>query len=221
MIVDDGVVRYDLHRHEHGAPTGTVLLPPHIAHRAGPRRLTGSTRGCSISTADVVDTALAGRSSTSRRCPTTCSTCGWTSAPRPRGPGGALEAESRLALITDRIARWLDRPPPAGPPGLAGALRDLLDSRLATASRCARRGRCCTRARPISCAASAASSGFRRTGTSWQAGGSGPPPAARRRADRGCRGSGRLPRPVPPAPPLHPLLGITPRRFATGAERDR
>ena len=33
MIVDDGVVRFDLHRHERGAPTGTVLLlPPHIAH---------------------------------------------------------------------------------------------------------------------------------------------------------------------------------------------
>jgi AraC-like DNA-binding protein len=46
-------------------------------------------------------------------------------------PGGALEAESRLALIGDRIHRGLGRAPPPGPPGLAGALRDLLDSRLA------------------------------------------------------------------------------------------
>jgi hypothetical protein len=46
-------------------------------------------------------------------------------------PAGALEAESRLALIADRIARRLGRTARPGPPGLAGALRDLLDARLA------------------------------------------------------------------------------------------
>ena len=33
LVVDQGVIRYDLHRHEHGAlPTVVTLLPPHVAH---------------------------------------------------------------------------------------------------------------------------------------------------------------------------------------------
>ena len=62
MIVDDGVMRYDLHRHERGAPTGPfLLLPPHIAHTgrsATPARL---PQEGALSRAEVVDTALAGR----------------------------------------------------------------------------------------------------------------------------------------------------------------
>ena len=37
LIVDDGAVRYDLERHEHGTPHDTVtLLPPHVPHNGSP-----------------------------------------------------------------------------------------------------------------------------------------------------------------------------------------
>ena len=62
MIVDDGVVRYDLHRHEHGAPTGTVLLlPPHIAHTGRSATAHGFRKRVLYLDPDVVDTASAGR----------------------------------------------------------------------------------------------------------------------------------------------------------------
>ena len=33
LVVDQGMIRYDLHRHEHGAlRTAVTLLPPHVAH---------------------------------------------------------------------------------------------------------------------------------------------------------------------------------------------
>ena len=33
LVIDQGVIRYDLHRHEHGAlRTAVTLLPPHVAH---------------------------------------------------------------------------------------------------------------------------------------------------------------------------------------------
>ena len=138
MVVDHGVVRYDLHRHEHGAPTGTVLLlPPHIAHTGRAATASGFRKRVLYLDADVVDTALAGRVVDE---PTLADGPLRTRLDqlhhvldehRVVEHGGALEAESRLALIVDRIARRLGRPAPPGPPGLAGALRDLLDSRLA------------------------------------------------------------------------------------------
>ena len=133
MIVDDGVVRYDLHRHEHGAPTGTVLLlPPHIAHTGRSATPHGFRKRVLYLEADVVDTALAGRVVDEPTLPDDLLHLRLDQLHRVlEDPGGAFEAESRLALITDRIARRLDRSAPPGPPGLAGALRDLLDSRLA------------------------------------------------------------------------------------------
>jgi AraC-like DNA-binding protein len=132
MIVDDGVVRYDLHRHERGAPTGTVLLlPPHIAHTGRAATDRGFQKRVLYLDVDVVDTALAGRIVDE---PTLSDDLLRAQLDRLHRvlnePGGALEAESRLALIGDRIAHRFGRPPPPGPPGLAGVLRELLDDRL-------------------------------------------------------------------------------------------
>jgi AraC-like DNA-binding protein len=133
MIVDDGAVRYDLHRHERGAPSGTVvLLPPDIAHTDRSATPAGFRKRVLYLDADVVDTALAGRVVDE---PTLADDLLHTRLDQLHRvldePDGALEAESRLALIGDRIARRLGRPPSPRPPGLAQALRDLLDSRLA------------------------------------------------------------------------------------------
>ncbi len=133
MIVDDGVVRYDLHRHEHGAPTGTVLLlPPHIAHTGRSATPHGFHKRV-LSRGRRRGHALTGRVVDEPTLPDDLLHLRLDHLHRVlEDPGGVLEAESRLALIADRIARRLDRPAPLGPPGLAGALRDLLDSRLAT-----------------------------------------------------------------------------------------
>jgi AraC-like DNA-binding protein len=132
MVVDDGVIRYDLHRHEHGAPTGTVLLlPPHIAHTGRAATAHGFRKRVLYLESDVVDTTLAGRVVDE---PTLLDDLLHRRLDQLHRsldePGGALEAESRLALITDRIARRFGMPAPSGPPGLAGELRDLLDARL-------------------------------------------------------------------------------------------
>jgi hypothetical protein len=51
LVVDQGVIRYDLHRHEHGAlPTVVTLLPPHVRTPAGRPPSTASASGCSTST---------------------------------------------------------------------------------------------------------------------------------------------------------------------------
>ena len=131
MVVDDGVVRYDLHRHEHGAPRGTVLLlPPHIAHTGRAGSAGGFRKRVLYLEADVVDTALAGRTVDEPALPDDLLRVRLDQLHRTLDEGDPLQAESRLALIGDRIARRFGRPAPSGPDRLAGALRDLLDSRL-------------------------------------------------------------------------------------------
>ena len=145
LIVDDGVVRFDLDRHEHGAlPTVVTLLPPHVPHdgraataarlpQAGalPRRRRCSTPRWSARAVDAP--GLRGR-----RC------CGdridQLHAALRLTRGDALEAESRLALIGDRLRPAPRRPPttrPAVPDtGLADRLRDLLDAAVPRDCRC-------------------------------------------------------------------------------------
>ncbi|MFC9326614.1 AraC family transcriptional regulator [Kitasatospora sp. NPDC057015] len=136
LIVDDGAVRYDLDRHERGTPSDTVsLLPPQVPHNGSPATADGFRKrvlyldmtqlderfiGPAVDSPDLGDpllrlrigqlhTVLAGR-------------------------GDELEAESRLALISQRLREHL-RPgltvAPAAPGGaVARNLRDLLDGRL-------------------------------------------------------------------------------------------
>ncbi|MFF3459305.1 AraC family transcriptional regulator [Streptomyces sp. NPDC002730] len=136
LIVDDGAVRYDLDRYERGTPSDTVsLLPPQVPHNGSPAtpqgfrkrvlyldmtQLDESFIGPAVDGPDLTEpvlrrrvgqlhTALANR-------------------------GDEFEAESRLALISERLRRHL-RPRlalgSAGPDGgLAQSLRDLLDERL-------------------------------------------------------------------------------------------
>ncbi|MDH2389767.1 AraC family transcriptional regulator [Streptomyces sp. HNM0663] len=158
LIVDDGAVRYDLHRHRHGTPDDTVsLLPPHIPHNGSPATPRGFRKrvvyldmtqlderfiGPAVDTPDLVDPLLRRRVG---RLHTVLA-----------HRGDELEAESRLALISERLRMHL-RPGAAsggaafggggldggaafgggaslgyGPlgRGVAGDLRDLLDARL-------------------------------------------------------------------------------------------
>ncbi|NUS16343.1 MAG: AraC family transcriptional regulator [Streptomyces sp.] len=136
LIVDDGAVRYDLDRYEHGTPVDTVsLLPPQVPHNGSPATAHGFRKrvlyldmtqlderfiGPAVDSPDIAEPLLRRRVGQLHR----------VLARR----GDELEAESRLALISERLRAHL-RPGPgfgrARPGhGVAGSLRDLLDARL-------------------------------------------------------------------------------------------
>ncbi|MFK0229577.1 AraC family transcriptional regulator [Streptomyces sp. NPDC090303] len=136
LIVDDGAVRYDLDRHERGTPRDTVsLLPPQVPHNGSPAtsdgfrkrvlyldctQLDASLIGPAVDAPDLVDPLLRRR-------------VGQLHAALAE-PGDELEAQSRLALIGDRLRGHL-RPREVGPepeagPRVAHALRELLDARV-------------------------------------------------------------------------------------------
>jgi AraC-like DNA-binding protein len=134
LIVDDGAIRFDLDHREHGAiPARVTLLPPHVAHtgRSGTdggfvKRvvyletsvLAADLIGRVVRSPDLVDPPLRRRIGELHRV--------------LGRPGGELDAESRLALVRDRLHHHLapGQPRTPAPSGLAGDLRDLLDARL-------------------------------------------------------------------------------------------
>ncbi|MEU8468750.1 AraC family transcriptional regulator [Streptomyces sp. NPDC029006] len=136
LIVDDGAVRYDLERQEHGTPHDTVsLLPPHVPHNGSPATPGGfrkrvvyldSSRfgdefiGAAVDGPDLRDPVLRLR-------------VGQLHAALAR-PGDELEAESRLTLVGERLRDHLrhraDEPRRHRDPVLARRLRELLDARV-------------------------------------------------------------------------------------------
>jgi AraC-like DNA-binding protein len=136
LIVDDGAVRFDLDRHRHGALRSQVtLLPPHVPHdgrAATPdgfrkrvlyletRLLAGGLVGAAVDRPGWSDPVLRWRIHQLHQV--------------LARPGEQLHAQSRLALIRERLEQQLRRevspPPSARDPGLADRLRDLLDSRV-------------------------------------------------------------------------------------------
>ncbi|WP_406444166.1 AraC family transcriptional regulator [Streptomyces sp. NBC_01613] len=133
LIVDDGAVRYDLDRHEHGTPHDTVsLLPPHVPHNGSPATPHGFRKrvlylddthisdeliGAAVDQPDLRDPVLrlrVGQLHTALAL-----------------AGDELEAESRLTLVGERLRSHL-RPrtaaeAPRPDPVLARRLRELLD----------------------------------------------------------------------------------------------
>ena len=136
LIVDDGAVRYELGRREHGALQSLVtLLPPHVPHdgrAAGPE---GFRKRVLYLDAAVLEPAGAGRAVDQPGLPDPLL--------RRRlhqlhevltGPDEPLEAEGRFVLIAERLRQHLRRKVVATPstrdPRLARLLRELLDARV-------------------------------------------------------------------------------------------
>jgi AraC-like DNA-binding protein len=133
LIVDDGLVRFDLHRREHGAtPSLVTLLPPHVPHDGRAATPAGFRKRVLYLDAGVFDPGLVGRAVDEPGVR--------DAALRDRisrlhaslsAPGEALQAESRLALVEDRLRQHLGRRPAAAAVrdrGLAEGLRELLDA---------------------------------------------------------------------------------------------
>ncbi|MFK4119339.1 AraC family transcriptional regulator [Streptomyces longwoodensis] len=137
LIVDDGAVRYDLERHEHGTPHDTVsLLPPHVPHNGAPATPHGFRKrvvylDASVLGEDLIGAAVDGpdlRDALLRRRVGQLHTA-------LAQPGDELEAESRLTFVAEHLRERLDeRLRPAGrdarDPALARRLRELLDARV-------------------------------------------------------------------------------------------
>jgi AraC-like DNA-binding protein len=134
LVVDEGAIRYDLDRHEHGALGSAVtLLPPHVAHTGRAASAQGFRKRVLYLDSDVLDERLIGAAvDTPSVSDAMLRTRIHQLHQSLAGAGAGLEAESRLALIAERIRTHLRAPTtePA-PDGLAADLRDLLDSRTA------------------------------------------------------------------------------------------
>ena len=137
LIVDDGAVRYDLGRREHGALSSMItVLPPQVAHdgrsavRNGFRKrviyldqsLIGADLiGASVDHPELIDPLLRRRISQLHAVLAT--------------PGEELESQSRLALIVQRLREQLHDREPAPvvrrrDRPVARLLRDRLDEQL-------------------------------------------------------------------------------------------
>lgn len=137
LVVDQGVIRYDLHRREHGALREAVtLLPPHVAHTGRAATAAGFRKRVLYLDTGVLDVALTGAAVAAPALPDGLLRTRIDQLHRALAdPAAGLEAESRLALIGDRIRQHLrvaDVAASPQPPRLAGDLRDLLDARLGT-----------------------------------------------------------------------------------------
>jgi AraC-like DNA-binding protein len=133
LLVDAGGVDYTLDGSRRQAVAGRVtVLPPHVSHdgrSASPggfdkrvlyvdeRWLPARLTGAAVRSPSLTDPALTGAVSALHRCLS--------------GPDEPLEAESRLALVAERITAHLDRrstPRTGREAGLARRVRDRLDS---------------------------------------------------------------------------------------------
>ncbi|HXM58947.1 MAG TPA: AraC family transcriptional regulator [Candidatus Dormibacteraeota bacterium] len=136
-IVDDGAIRYDLGRHSHGSDASMVtLLPPHVVHDGRPATSRGFRKRVLYLDGGVLGEHLIGPAVDR---PTFADPALRRSLdavhPLLGGPDDALEAESRLALVVERLRGHLagrpaapERAAPGGP--LAEQLRALLDAHL-------------------------------------------------------------------------------------------
>lgn len=136
FIVDDGLVRYDLGRHDRLAePSMVSVLPPHVAHDGRPARAGGYRKRVIYLEPEVLGESAIGRS---------------VDRPDVLSAGlraevaelhdallcidDALDAETRLAFVVERIRAsfGIDATPSAdpAPPDAAEALRAFLDARL-------------------------------------------------------------------------------------------
>jgi AraC-like DNA-binding protein len=133
LVVDEGAIRYDLDRHEHGAlRPGVTLLPPHVAHTGRAATPHGFRKRVLYLDTEVLDAAFTGQAVDAPALADPLLRRRVHQLHRVlEAPAADLEAESRLALIADRIRQHLRAPAPApAPDRLAADLRDMLDARV-------------------------------------------------------------------------------------------
>jgi AraC-like DNA-binding protein len=133
LIVDDGMVRYGLDRHEHGALRSQVtLLPPGVPHDGRSVRPEGFRKRVLYLDSDELDAGLVGAAVDHPALSDPMLRTRIHQLHQVLDTPDDLEAQSRYAFVRDRVRGHLDggaRPEPARR-GVAHELRDLLDARL-------------------------------------------------------------------------------------------
>ena len=197
-------MRYDLDRHEHGAlRPGITLLPPHVAHTGRPATPAGFRKRVLYLDTAVLDEDLTGAAVANPSLPDDLLRV--RVAQLHASLDDHLAAESRLALVGDRLRRHLGGADPApAPDRLAVDLRDLLDAHLVDgltlrAAADVLHAHPAHLVRRFSARVRAAAAPL--PDRPPHRGRPGPPPG--RSAHRGRRRRRRVPRPGPPAPALH------------------
>jgi AraC-like DNA-binding protein len=133
LLVDDGLIGYDLDRHGHAAPcTGVTLLPPHVVHDGRPVTARGFRKRVVYLDEQVLGETLIGAAVDAPLIEDHALREQVSRLDQALVDGEDLEAESRLALVADRLAwhltgRRLERRfPPAA--GVACRAREMLDA---------------------------------------------------------------------------------------------
>jgi AraC-like DNA-binding protein len=136
FIVDDGAIRYDLDAKARGVGTARVtVLPPHVVHDGRPASETGFRKRVLYVGTDVLGRHLIGRAADEPDIQDRSLLLALRRLhPLLEHPDDALEAESAMGVVAERLRSHLrdvapDRPPM--PDGVvASTLRELLDARL-------------------------------------------------------------------------------------------
>jgi AraC-like DNA-binding protein len=140
LIVDDGMIRYDLDRHEHGALLQAVtLLPPRVPHNGRAATSAGFHKRVVYLDLSHLPASLIGRAVDRPVLLDPLLRQRINQLHQALGePGGELEAESRLAFVAERLQRHLGglataqgtAAPPSGPAtaDVAHQLRELIDA---------------------------------------------------------------------------------------------
>ena len=124
FIVDDGWIRYDLEARHRGAGGERVtILPPHVVHDGRAAAHNGFRKRVLYLSTDVLDERLTGHAVDHPDVPDPAVRQAISALHHALGhPDDALEAESRLALVGDRLRAHLTghRPGVGGGGGLGG-----------------------------------------------------------------------------------------------------
>jgi len=136
LLVDDGVVRYDLDRHAHGATRSLVtLLPPGVPHDGRSNSPAGFRKRVLYLAADTLGTDRVGTAVDQPAFDDAALRDRLSALHAVLRPGGdPLQAQSRLAFVLDRLGQHLDRAvvpaPDVRDDALADRVRELLDARV-------------------------------------------------------------------------------------------
>lgn len=139
LIVDDGVIGYGLDRHDHTAVrSGVTLLPPHVVHDGRALTASGFRKRVVYLEEDVIGADLVSRAVDTPLLPDAGLRQAVSRLDRALVARDDLEAESRLALVVERLTAHLVRGrrgaggtlrrEPAGLPRVAQVARELLDA---------------------------------------------------------------------------------------------
>jgi AraC-like DNA-binding protein len=135
LIVDDGMIRYDLDRHEHGALDQAVtLLPPRVPHNGRAATPDGFSKRVVYFDLSHLPASLIGQAVDQPvlRDPLLRQRINQLHYALDE-PGGELEAESRLAFVAERLQHHLGNAAKAQPDppaaDVAHQLRELIDAR--------------------------------------------------------------------------------------------